>query len=499
MSSLLIVVDRLKDWKAYYPTSYVIAINDYLHPTDASKQRVRVINLARDYSYLSEGYYCSLLAEARGHAVLPSVATLNELNSKTRFSGSTEQIQRLIGELPGQPGQVLKSNIYFGLAEQPELQALAAEIYDQYPCPILRIQLRYKDGWQLAGISAGALHKLSDPQQDKFADALNRFSRKIWRKPQTRKPFRYELAILINPAEKLPPSNRKALSHFRRAGRQLGLDVAFIGPKDLHRVAEFDALFIRETTSPNDHTYRFAQRAAAEQMVVIDDPTSIMRCTNKVYLDNLLQSRKIPAPKSRILNKDRPEQLEAAASELGLPLVLKIPDGSFSRGVERIESLDELKTKATEFFKHSALVLAQEYVYTEYDWRIGMLDGQPLYACKYYMSRGHWQIYQHNAKGQTRSGDFETLPLDAVPAKVLKAARNISQPIGRGLYGVDIKQSGDKIYVIEVNDNPSIDAGVEDVVLGQQLYEAIMRWFLNQLDTSRGNQAASQPTLANLL
>lgn len=490
MTNLLIVVDRLTDWKAYYPSSYVTAINDYLHPADTGKQRVRVINLARDYRYLSEGYYCSLLAEARGHAVLPSVSTLNALNDKINFSGAAEHMQRLTRELPAEAGQMLETNIYFGLAEQAELQNLAAELYDQFPCPILRIQLRFKEGWQLTRIRAGALHKLSESQQDYFADALNRFSRKIWRKPHARKQFRYELAVLINPAEKLPPSNRKALSNFRLAGRRLGLDIAFIGPKDLHRLPEFDALFIRETTSPNDHTYRFARRAAAEKMVVIDDPTSIMRCTNKVYLANLLQSRNIPAPKSRILNKERPEQLEATATELGLPLVLKIPDGSFSRGVERIESLEELRTKAAEFFKHSALVLAQEYVYTDFDWRIGMLDGQPLYACKYYMSRGHWQIYQHNAKGQTRSGNFETLPLEQVPAKVLKAACDVTRPIGRGLYGVDIKQSNDKIYVIEVNDNPSIDAGVEDVVLGPQLYEAIMRWFLSQLDASRGNQAA---------
>ncbi|MBP6725194.1 MAG: RimK-like ATPgrasp N-terminal domain-containing protein, partial [Halioglobus sp.] len=29
--------------------------------------RTRIINLCRNFDYLSEGYYCSLLAEARGH------------------------------------------------------------------------------------------------------------------------------------------------------------------------------------------------------------------------------------------------------------------------------------------------------------------------------------------------------------------------------------------------------------------------------------------------
>jgi hypothetical protein len=53
------------------------------------------------------------------------------------------------------------------------------------------------------------------------------------------------------------------------------------------------------------------------------------------------------------------------------------------------------------------------------------------------------------------------------PAEVIKLALKATQPIGDGLYGVDLKQVGDKPVVIEVNDNPSIDAGVEDAHLGE--------------------------------
>lgn len=47
--------------------------------------------------------------------------------------------------------------------------------------------------------------------------------------------------------------------------------------------------------------------------------------------------------------------------------------------------------------------------------------------------------------------------------------------IGDGLYGVDLKQAGDKVVVIEVNDNPNIDCGVEDVYLGDDLYKLVWR------------------------
>jgi len=39
--------------------------------------------------------------------------------------------------------------------------------------------------------------------------------------------------------------------------------------------------------------------------------------------------------------------------------------------------------------------------------------------------------------------------------------------------------------VIEVNDNPSIESGVEDAYLGEDLYRRIMQEFLNRLERKR--------------
>jgi glutathione synthase/RimK-type ligase-like ATP-grasp enzyme len=60
---------------------------------------------------------------------------------------------------------------------------------------------------------------------------------------------------------------------FIAAGKQLGIEVDPIGKNDYQRLAEYDGLFIRETTASDNHTYRFAHRAEKEGMVVMDDPT----------------------------------------------------------------------------------------------------------------------------------------------------------------------------------------------------------------------------------
>jgi glutathione synthase/RimK-type ligase-like ATP-grasp enzyme len=114
-----------------------------------------------------------------------------------------------------------------------------------------------------------------------------------------------------------------------------------------------------------------------------------------------------------------------------------------------------------------------------------VIGNQALYACQYFMSRGHWQIYQHSAKGPTRSGDFKTLPIREAPPEVVKLALRATSAIGDGLYGVDLKVLAGRTVVIEVNDNPSIDAGVEDAYLGEDLYRRIMDEFLRRLERKR--------------
>ena len=489
MTRLVIVVEKASDWSSYYPSVDVVTAMDYLRePVGADEERTHVINLCRNYKYLGTGYYVSLLAEARGHRVLPSVRTVNDLRRRSLYGLDIEDLStKLTHFLPagGRDTTDFGVLVYFGQTAYPALQDLARQVFEMFPCPLLRIEFERDRVWQVSAIKPVGLHTLVDQQEDAFAEELDRFSKKLWRKPKARKQFRYDIAMLVDPAEAMPPSNKKALKSFIAAGKELGIEVDPISKNDYQRLAEYDGLFIRETTASDNHTYRFAHRAEREGMVVIDDPASILRCTNKIFLNDLMISRKLAVPRTEILYRDDAKGLKDVAARLGYPLVLKIPDGSFSRGVVKVESEEALGKATAELFQHSALLLAQEFVYTEFDWRIGVLNNEALYACKYYMSRGHWQIYNHGAKGTAKSGGFETIPVNEAPSEVVKLALKATQAVGDGLYGVDLKQVADKPVVIEVNDNPSIDAGVEDAYLGEELYGRIMQEFLRRMERKR--------------
>jgi glutathione synthase/RimK-type ligase-like ATP-grasp enzyme len=492
MTQTLIVVDEMSDWASFYPSEQVMLFSDYLDSGHVkSAQRTRIINLCRSFRYLSDGYYCSLLAEARGHTVIPSVKVLNDLGKRSLYQIQLEEISaELSVALKSQPpSDEITLNSYFGTSARKEFKELARHLFDLFPCPVLEITLRHrKQQWEIAGLKARSHRGLSDEDETEFANALNGYSRKVWRQSRTRKTFQYDLAMLVNPEEKMPPSDPKALKKFIKAGAELGIDVEIIGPRDYSSLPEYDALFIRETTAIDHHTYRFAKKAEAEGLVVVDDPTSILRCTNKIYLADLFQKSKVPAPRTRILRRDNAKQLDEVEAEFGYPIVIKIPDGSFSRGVEKCNNRDELEQKSRGLFQKTSLLLAQEYLYTDFDWRIGIFNNKPLYACRYYMVKNHWQIYRHGSK-KTDSGGFDTLPTFEVPKGVLEAALAATKPIGTSLYGVDVKERAGKGFVIEVNDNPNVDRGVEDLYLGDELYQQIMAEFLRRMKAKRDSKS----------
>lgn len=488
MARQILVVENPADWKFDAAHAEVMRVDDYLAREELLKQKdVQVVNLCRSYKYLSAGYYCSLLAEARRHRVIPPVRTILDLSSKAMYSLDAEDLDEAIERTLGrgrhaQPSSELAVDVFFGQCDLPGLEKLARQIFETFPAPLLRVEFQRQGRWRIASIRPVALNRLDAERAELFARALAQYQKKRWRSPRSRSLARYDLAVLHNPSDPLPPSDRRALKHFIKAGKELGVDVELIEKKDYGRLAEYDALFIRDTTRINHYTYRFSKKAQSEGMVVIDDPTSILRCTNKVYLAELLQANGVPTPKTRILRK---RGLDAVAEEIGLPLVLKVPDGSFSRGVHKAEDRERLLEVAGRLLKESDLILAQEYMYTDFDWRIGILNREPLYACQYFMSKKHWQIVNYDRSGRAHEGAFKTWPVEEVPPKAVKVALAAANLIGDGLYGVDVKQRGDAFYVIEVNDNPNLEAGVEDAVLKDQLYLRIMQEFARRMERRR--------------
>lgn len=489
---VLIVVSELTDWPHEIVGVRVLTAREYLtHSETLPGAGCRVYNLCRSYRYQRLGYYVSLLAAARGHRPLPSVETIQAIKSSSmaRFVGDQidELMQKSLAEVEEDR---LELRVWFGVSEVQSLQALAAAAFRHFPSPMFRLQFerRRSGSWRLRNVQPMAPNELEPHLAATIRRAAVTFLSRRIQSPPVTKSAQYDMAILCDERDQTPPSNEGALRRFTAAAARQGFDVERLDDQDLTYTAEFDALFIRQTTSVNDVTYRFAQKATAEGLVVIDDPQSILRCTNKVFQAEILTRHGIATPKTIISypGQRSSEVIERIEAQLGLPCILKQPDSSFSLGVTKVDTRIELSDALAKLAERSDLVIAQAFVPTQFDWRIGIIDRRAIYACRYHMADAHWQIIHRNQDdGSVRQGDSGCVPLTLVPAKVMQAALAAANLMGHGLYGVDIKELDGRPLVIEVNDNPSIDKDVEDELLGDQLYDSIMRVFRERLEQRR--------------
>jgi glutathione synthase/RimK-type ligase-like ATP-grasp enzyme len=180
---------------------------------------------------------------------------------------------------------------------------------------------------------------------------------------------------------------------------------------------------------------------------------------------------------------------------LTYPVVLKVPHGAFSLSVKKAENWHDFERIAQAMLRQSDIILVQEFLYTAFDWRIGVLAGEVIFAAKYFMCGDHWQIIQHGEEGAVE-GSTSAVPIRDVPAEVIEPAIRAARLIGNGLYGVDLKQTKTGVVVIEINDNPNIDIGMEDAAAGEDLYRSLFGHFQAMADARHQPRLAARQSIA---
>jgi glutathione synthase/RimK-type ligase-like ATP-grasp enzyme len=494
MSDWLVLVESAGDLAQYETPHKVMRVRDYLTtPHLFTGRRPNVINLARSYAYQSEGYYASLLAEARRHRVAPAVQSMVELSQKSLYAHALPELDAALQkDVEAGAARSERLLVCFARANAPGYDRFAKLLFDWFRTPAVEVTVAGGARPAIQMLRIAPPHRLKGEERRFFLDALESHTRRRWVAPKEKAAAKWSLAVLLDPKEANPPTSSASIKRFAAVAEKMGVEVEPLYSNDLASLAEFDALFIRATTAIDNFTYRFARRAEQEGMPVIDDTGSMIRCTNKVYLKELLDNAQILAPKTEIV--DEKSNFAEVFARLGAPVVLKAPDGSFSRSVHKVSSLAEFHERAKALFKDTALILAQEFMPTEFDWRVGVLGGEPLFAVQYKMARGHWQILKHAANGATTSGASNTLAVENAPPRVIATAVKAARLIGEGLYGIDLKENERGVFVIEVNDNPNLDAEDEGAVLKDELWRKIIEWFSARLERRMGG-GAEKPAL----
>ena len=480
----VVVTDQNQKWFEI-PEAAVLTARRYLTaPQNGNEGTVRVLNLCRTGRYQGRGYYVSLVAEARGQDPVPNVKIIEDLRSEPFVRALEAEIQPLVREtLHHDASDRFQLDVYLG--KHPSRKALAEQLFARVRAPLLRVLFVHAEGtWRLDALQAIGLSDIPLQNRALLVEAVKSFMAETSAtKRQGVKRGRPRLAILWDPNEPHKPSNEEALQRFVKTAPLVGLEAELIGPDALERLPDFDGLFNR--ASPEGVIYEFVRRAESLGMPVVDDPESILKCGNKVYMQEMLNRYRIATPRTLIVHRGNMDEI---VPTLGLPCVLKLPDSGFGLDVVKIESEDSLCKEAERFFRQSELLIAQEWLPSDFDWRVGVDDRRPLFVAKYFMAPGHWKVNKV-VEGQQElvDGKTEAMTIGEVPEQVINTAVRAANLIGRGLYGADLKQVDDRVYLIEVNINPNIDAGNEDQVLGEVLYREVLGVFARRIAETIGS------------
>jgi glutathione synthase/RimK-type ligase-like ATP-grasp enzyme len=484
--SWVILTGRGKDIDQTATPHKIITAKEYLkHPGLFLGLEPKVINLASSYAYQTRGYYASLLASSRGHKVIPSVETMIDLSARKLYENALPELEEVLNSCLAAIGKHRPKSVtvFFGMIENEGLSRFARLLYDWFRAPALSVQLEEQPWVRIKKISFLPVSRMEPAEKALFLQCMDKFTARQWRDSPSKTPAKYSFAVLMDPNDPMPPSSVASLKHWARIAAGMGVDVDPIGKKDLAKLANYDALFIRETTAISNHTYRFARRAEQEGMPVIDDPLSMIRCTNKVYLNERMMMNNVPVPPTMMIAGL--EDLEAAGDQLGFPMVVKVPDSAFSRGVKKVSDAAELRHLVESWLEDSDLLIAQKFMPTAFDWRVGVLGGEPVFVVQYLMAKKHWQIINHDRDGKPDEGGVKAFTLDAVNPEIIDIAVRASACIGDGFYGVDIKETDAGVVVIEVNDNPNLDHGIEDKAAKNEVWVKLTQWFLDRLEAKR--------------
>ncbi|MEM3356927.1 MAG: hypothetical protein QW166_03770, partial [Candidatus Bathyarchaeia archaeon] len=193
------------------------------------------------------------------------------------------------------------------------------------------------------------------------------------------------------------PAEEAALQNFKRAAENSGREFKFLFKEDIPEIPEYNAVFIRATTDPLNTAYVVSKTAWTLGLKVIDDPESIKVCANKIHQYALFEKFNVPRIPTLFLSRYElnHKRILDVFDTLGKPVVIKAPYTSFSRYVEKAACETSFRDVAKRFFRKSDVIAVQKFVPTAFDWRVGVLNDDVLYVCKYMIPKGRWK---HGAK-----------------------------------------------------------------------------------------------------
>lgn len=196
------------------------------------------------------------------------------------------------------------------------------------------------------------------------------------------------------------------------------------------------------------------QQLETQGVLCVNRADTLKKTVDKLLTSQLLAARGVPTPRTILIRKDTSPAFIIA--RLGLPVVLKINDGSKGHGVVLVQSEKELQNllEMLEAARCSVPVLAQEFIADSRgrDVRVQVVDGKPI------ISIMRWNHSPEAFRSNVATGG--TPEEFSMTDAIRELSVRVSDILGLNLGGIDLLFKGDGFVVGEVNSMPGF-VGIE--------------------------------------
>lgn len=264
------------------------------------------------------------------------------------------------------------------------------------------------------------------------------------------------------------------------AARAAGVNLEVVAPKDVALILDPQAparivckgvevalpMFAIPAFVEDADAYNLAlvQQLETQGVLCVNRAETLMKCRDKLLTLQLLAAAGVPVPKTMLIHTQTSPSM--IRDTLGLPVVIKIIDGSKGHGVSLIHSEKELETllEMLDAARCQSALLAQEFIADSRgrDLRVVVVDGQPRLGMLRQSSSA--EGFKSNISAGGCGTDY---PLtDAIR----ELSQRVIDVIGLNVGGIDLLFKGDGFVVGETNSMPGF-SGTESlkVVPGETL------------------------------
>src|SRR5690606_8640375 len=99
-------------------------------------------------------------------------------------------------------------SVYFGRNFARKYDRLSNYLFREFPAPLLRVQFVKRETWEIRSVQVVAMNDIPEDHQPFVLEAIEEYF-KSRKRPVRKQIPRYDMAILVNPPEKEPPSDAK--------------------------------------------------------------------------------------------------------------------------------------------------------------------------------------------------------------------------------------------------------------------------------------------------